>query len=90
MVMIDHVGITVTDLEKSKAFYSRALAPLGYELLREMLSDTAEAAGFGVPPKPDFWIATGSPSSSPVHVAFRATSRTLFDRKGLVVPSRFF
>lgn len=30
--MIDHFGITVQDLEKSKAFYQATLAPLGYEL----------------------------------------------------------
>lgn len=30
--MIDHFGITVKDLEKSKAFYQATLAPLGYEL----------------------------------------------------------
>jgi len=30
--MIDHVGINVSDYERSKAFYVEALAPLGYEL----------------------------------------------------------
>jgi catechol 2,3-dioxygenase-like lactoylglutathione lyase family enzyme len=31
--MIDHVGIEVGDYERSKAFYSVALQPLGYELV---------------------------------------------------------
>ncbi len=28
--MIDHVGLGVSDLEESKAFYQQALRPLGY------------------------------------------------------------
>ena len=28
--MIDHVGFPVSDYERSKAFYTAALAPLGY------------------------------------------------------------
>ena len=28
--MIDHTGLTVSDVTKSKAFYRDALAPLGY------------------------------------------------------------
>lgn len=30
--MIDHVTIPVSDLEKSKLFYERAFAPLGYKV----------------------------------------------------------
>ncbi|ACM25959.1 VOC family protein [Agrobacterium sp. SHOUNA12C] len=30
--MIDHITIAVSDLQKSKLFYERALAPLGYHL----------------------------------------------------------
>jgi len=33
--MIDHTGVVVSDFERSKAFYARALAPIGYELLLE-------------------------------------------------------
>ena len=36
-------------------------------------------AGFGVPPKPDFWVAEGAPNKPHVHVAFRASSRALVD-----------
>ena len=31
--MIDHIGISVTDVDKAIAFYTKALAPLGYELV---------------------------------------------------------
>jgi catechol 2,3-dioxygenase-like lactoylglutathione lyase family enzyme len=68
--MIDHMGILVTDLEASVAFYTRALAPLGYELVMRF----PQVAGFGVAGKPDFWIAVGKPTDK-LHVAFRAAGR---------------
>jgi len=60
--MIDHTGIKVRDLARSNAFYRAALAPLGYQLLMEFSAEVTGAdavAGFGVPPKPDFWLAAG-------------------------------
>ena len=71
--MIDHIGIAVTDLERSIAFYERALAPLGYRLIRKI---EGFAEGFGVPPKPDFWIGLGQQPQA-IHVAFRTDRRSL-------------
>ena len=34
--MIDHVGFPVSDYARSKAFYEKALAPLGYALIVEV------------------------------------------------------
>jgi catechol 2,3-dioxygenase-like lactoylglutathione lyase family enzyme len=68
--MIDHIGIQVTDLGKSVAFYSKALAPLGYALVMQM----EQFAGFGVAGKADFWIGIGKPTDK-LHVAFRAKGR---------------
>ena len=73
--MIDHTGISVADVARSKAFYRAALAPLGYELLLEW----EKFAGFGVAPKPDFWIGEGAPNVPPIHVAFRAETRAQVD-----------
>lgn len=42
--MIDHVALKVTNLERSAAFYERALAPLGY---RRFPGSFDGAAGFG-------------------------------------------
>ena len=42
--MLDHLGIDVSDYERSKAFYAEALGPLGYEL---MLEPVANVGGFG-------------------------------------------
>jgi catechol 2,3-dioxygenase-like lactoylglutathione lyase family enzyme len=69
--MLDHVGIEVNDFERSKAFYERALEPIGIRLLMEFEG----AAGFGKEtehgPKPFFWIgARGRPTVSGAHVAF--------------------
>jgi catechol 2,3-dioxygenase-like lactoylglutathione lyase family enzyme len=80
--MIDHVGITTGDFKKSRLFYSKALAPIGYSLLMEVSAaetGSKSFAGFGVTPKPDFWIGSGTPNVPPVHVAFRVSSRALVD-----------
>ena len=73
--MIDHTGIAVSNMRRSKAFYAAALAPLGYSILIEF----EQFAGFGVAPKPDFWIGEGAPNVPPIHVAFRADSRAQVD-----------
>jgi catechol 2,3-dioxygenase-like lactoylglutathione lyase family enzyme len=70
--MLDHVGIEVSDFERSKAFYEKVLAPLGIGLLMEPVEG---AAGFGKETehglKPFFWVhARGRPAVSGVHVAF--------------------
>jgi catechol 2,3-dioxygenase-like lactoylglutathione lyase family enzyme len=72
--MIDHLGISVSDLARSKAFYERALAPLGYTALMSY----PEAIGFGANGKPDFWIApAGANGPNHVHVAFVTKSRAV-------------
>jgi catechol 2,3-dioxygenase-like lactoylglutathione lyase family enzyme len=77
--MLDHLGLDVTDFERSKAFYERALAPLGIGVLMEPV---AGVAGFGEQrdQKPYFWI--GQRERGPqtgVHVAFGVDSRELVD-----------
>jgi catechol 2,3-dioxygenase-like lactoylglutathione lyase family enzyme len=71
--IIDHLGISVSDLARSKAFYAKALAPLGIELLREF---EGRIAGFGKNRKPEFRIQTATPTP-PLHIAFIASSRAL-------------
>jgi catechol 2,3-dioxygenase-like lactoylglutathione lyase family enzyme len=75
-VRLDHVGLDVSDYERSKAFYEQALAPLG---LRLMMEPVPEVGGFG-DDFPFFWI--GRRDRGPqtgVHVAFRVGSRELVD-----------
>jgi len=76
--VLEHTGITVTDLDHSKTFYGKALAPLGIDLVMEVTAEQtgAEAhAGFGTGGKPSFWIGSGPRPSGPVHFAFSAASR---------------
>jgi catechol 2,3-dioxygenase-like lactoylglutathione lyase family enzyme len=73
--MIDHIGIDVGDYERSKSFYTRALGPLGYELMMEPMENVG---GFAVKGKPDFWIVGGKPAGG-THVAFRANDRATVD-----------
>ena len=73
--MIDHVGFPVSDYERAKAFYARALAPLGYGLVMEVAAKEnpsgAAAAGFGADGKPDFWIGGEGGLAKPLHIAIR-------------------
>ena len=82
--MIDHVGFKVSDYAASKAFYGRALAPLGYglvmEVTPEMTGGDSHHAGFGANGKPDFWIgSSSSPTREGLHVALVARSRADVD-----------
>jgi catechol 2,3-dioxygenase-like lactoylglutathione lyase family enzyme len=80
--MIDHTGIVVSEYARSRAFYVAALAPLGYALLAELplaVTGGRHVAGFGEPPKPDFWISNGSPNQPPLHIAFRAKDHATVD-----------
>lgn len=80
--MIDHIGIGVGDYEASRKFYTAALRPLGFELVLEVpaeLTGHTAVAGFGAPPKPEFWISGDQPNRPPVHVAFRVASRRIVD-----------
>jgi catechol 2,3-dioxygenase-like lactoylglutathione lyase family enzyme len=71
--MIDHLTIGVSDLARSRAFYERALAPLGFAetSTSEALPSEIE---FGSGEKLDFAISTGYDVGAPVHVAFAADS----------------
>ena len=74
--MIDHAGFGVSDYARSKAFYERALAPLGITLVMEVMG---RAAGFGTGQKPFFWLEEGRPRVTEVHVAFDTPDRATVD-----------
>ena len=80
--MIDHTGLAISDPVKSRQFYESALAPLGYAMLFEVPqahTGGKVVLGFGVPPRPDFWIHEGTPNTPRVHIAFRADNRAVVD-----------
>jgi catechol 2,3-dioxygenase-like lactoylglutathione lyase family enzyme len=83
--MIDHLTLHVRDYEGSRAFYLRALAPLGYALVME-LSRTeypqlpaAHMCGLGAGGKPDFWLRESNAATTPTHLAFAAPDRAAVD-----------
>jgi catechol 2,3-dioxygenase-like lactoylglutathione lyase family enzyme len=80
MSILDHITLAVSDYPRSKAFYDKALAPLGISALMEF----GQACGFGRDGKPEFWIGVGPASFqepqhlkviTPVHIAFSAKDR---------------
>src|SRR5262245_22275782 len=80
--MIDHTSLVVSNPDASRRFYDAALAPLGYEMLKEIPKEYTEGrfvAGYGVKPKADFWVSQGTPNTPRIHVAFRADRRELVD-----------
>jgi catechol 2,3-dioxygenase-like lactoylglutathione lyase family enzyme len=79
--MIDHIGFPVSDYGRAKAFYEKALAPLGYVLVMEVQQSehAAKAAGFGVGGKPDLWIGGEGGLSKAVHIAITAKDRASVD-----------
>jgi predicted lactoylglutathione lyase len=75
--MIDHTGFHVNDIEKSKAFYDKALAPLGYTMLSEF--PEWKVAGYGAGNKSDLWIV-GDGMKQEEHVAFTAMDKETVEK----------
>jgi catechol 2,3-dioxygenase-like lactoylglutathione lyase family enzyme len=70
-MLIDHIGIAISDYHRSKVFYSKVLQPLGIELVAEVDG----WAGFGKHGKGDFWLGVDEKIQFPMHIAFLAASR---------------
>ena len=72
-VFIDHLTLPVRDLEASRSFYRRALAPFG---VKEV--EAWGGIGWGPPGRVDFFIRQGE-STAPLHLAFAAPDRATVD-----------
>lgn len=70
-MIIDHIGFAVSDHDRSKQFYTAALAPLGIELVMEVEG----WSGFGANDKPELWFGLGEAPKSRLHIAFTAAHR---------------
>jgi catechol 2,3-dioxygenase-like lactoylglutathione lyase family enzyme len=70
-VIIDHIGLSVSDYEQSKQFFGRALAPLGIEWVMEVEG----WAGLGRAGKAELWFGRGAEPQRPMHMAFIAENR---------------
>lgn len=79
--MLDHIGVDVSDLERSRAFYETALAPLGYRVIQDLTAQQTGAnaiAMFGIE-APEFVIAEDRAPGLGNHIAFQAESRAAVD-----------
>ncbi len=74
-MIIDHLGISVSDYPTSKKFYSQCLTPLSIQLVMEVQG----WGGYGKDGKPEFWFGVGDQSQTPMHIAFSASSREEVD-----------
>lgn len=68
--MIEHVSLRCRNVEKSRRFYEKALAPLAYRVTQEY----PDAVGFMAEGHTSFWVTKGR-VGTPTHIAFRARSR---------------
>jgi len=73
--MIAHTGLPVSDYQKAKDFYIKALAPLGYAEKMEH----GEACGFQEGNHTSFWISTNPKGVIPGHIAFEGKNKEEVD-----------
>lgn len=76
-IVIDHLTVGVSDLARSRAFYSAALVPLGFAEIGRRREDATDVR-FGLDEAPDFGISTRY-GTEPMHVAFAADRREQVD-----------
>jgi catechol 2,3-dioxygenase-like lactoylglutathione lyase family enzyme len=81
IALLDHIIVTVSDLPRSIAFYSKALAPLGIIDVLDYKGQDGhpDLMGFGRENNFLFWLKSGVPSPVSVHFAFVAQSRAMVD-----------
>ena len=80
--MLDHIGLGVSDLKRSHAFYLKALAPLGIGVVMEVTQEMTggyAGYGFGSEGKPFFWIGNGTALVGNLHVSFTAKDQQSVD-----------
>jgi len=75
--MLDHLSIQCADVAATTAFYDAVLAPLG----GSRVMDFDVIIGYGIPPKPDFWIGPNQTGEGfrEAHIAFNAPDRAAVD-----------
>jgi catechol 2,3-dioxygenase-like lactoylglutathione lyase family enzyme len=73
--VFDHIGIGASNLEASKTFFVKALAPLGVTVVMEV----PDGVGLGRDHKPSFWLSASTVKCGPLHLAFTAETRSQVD-----------
>ena len=79
--MLDHMILTVSDIERSLAFYEAALKPLNIKffLPYKGKGDHPDLWGFGDGKRAFFWIKQGKPDPGSIHWGFMAENNGKVD-----------
>jgi catechol 2,3-dioxygenase-like lactoylglutathione lyase family enzyme len=82
--MLDHVFISVSDIDRSIAFYEKALAPLGIVHAidydgRQGPAGHPDLKGFGANGRVFFWLREGLVEGGAAHVGFVANDKRAVD-----------
>jgi catechol 2,3-dioxygenase-like lactoylglutathione lyase family enzyme len=82
--MLDHVFLTVSDVDRSIAFYTAALAPLGITTRvdydgKDGPPGHPDLKGFGTKGRIFFWLRQGNADCRAAHVGFVANSESEVD-----------
>lgn len=82
--MLDHIFLSVSDLDRSIAFYTATLAPLGITTRLDYDGNDGppghpDLKGFGAHGRMIFWLRAGIAEGRSTHVGFVADSTTQVD-----------
>ena len=79
--MINHVILTVSDFERSVAFYAKALKPLGITNFTDYEGHDGhpDLTGFGDGKRAFFWLKEGKPDPASIHWGFIAENSQAVD-----------
>lgn len=79
--MLDHIILTVSNIDRSLAFYEAALKPLniGFFLPYKGENGHPDLWGFGDGQRAIFWLKQGTPNPDAIHWGFMAESNALVD-----------
>lgn len=82
--MLDHVFLSVSDIERSVAFYTAVLAPLGITTRHDYDGKDGppghpDLKGFGCDGRMFFWLRAGAVAGGAAHVGFVAKSQAQVD-----------
>ncbi|MDF2997258.1 MAG: extradiol dioxygenase [Xanthobacteraceae bacterium] len=80
--MLDHIFLTVSDIDRSIAFYERVLPTLGITARHDYDGSQGPAGhpdlkGFGAKGRISFWLRQGTAAPGAVHVGFVADSEAI-------------
>jgi catechol 2,3-dioxygenase-like lactoylglutathione lyase family enzyme len=79
--MLDHIILTVSNVERSLAFYEVALKPVKIRFFLPYKGENGhpDLWGFGYGERACFWLKQGTPDPRSIHRGFRAKSNAQVD-----------